>query len=51
MQNIECNPNQNFQWFYNSSKIDWDELSNLYKIAPLGDKKVVFANSKYKFCI
>jgi ribosomal protein S18 acetylase RimI-like enzyme len=45
--------NEKFQWFYDSNKIDWDELSNLYKIAPLGDKKaddlkVVFANSKYK---
>jgi len=47
------NSNEKFQWFYDSSKIDWDELSNLYKIAPLGDKKaddlkVVFTNSRYK---
>ncbi len=47
------NSNEKFQWFYNSSKIDWDELSNLYKIAPLGDKKpqdlkIVFENSRYK---
>jgi chorismate mutase len=44
---------EKFQWFYDSNKTNWEELSNLYKIAPLGDKKVedlkmVFANSKYK---
>lgn len=47
------NPNEKFQWFYDSVKTDWNELSNLYKIAPLGDKnandlKIVFGNSKYK---
>jgi isochorismate pyruvate lyase len=47
------NKDEKFQWFYDSNKTNWDELSNLYKIAPLGDKKaedlkVVFANSKYK---
>lgn len=47
------NKDEKFQWFYDSNKTDWNELSNLYKIAPLGDKKaedlkVVFANSKYK---
>ncbi|MDY0193155.1 MAG: GNAT family N-acetyltransferase [Aliarcobacter butzleri] len=47
------NQNEKFQWFYDSVKIDWNELSNLYKIAPLGDKntndlKIAFGNSKYK---
>ena len=41
------------KWIYDSKNIDFNELSNLYKIAPLGDKKVedlkiVFANSMYK---
>ena len=40
-------------WIYNSDNVDWNELSNLYKIAPLGDKKpenlkTVFSNSRYK---
>jgi ribosomal protein S18 acetylase RimI-like enzyme len=43
----------NLQWIYNCDNTDWDELSNLYKIAPLGDKKpndlkTVFSNSMYK---
>jgi ribosomal protein S18 acetylase RimI-like enzyme len=42
-----------FSWIYEQSNIDWDNLSELYKIAPLGDKsaldlKVVFSNSKFK---
>jgi hypothetical protein len=33
--------------------VDWDALSNLYRIAPLGEKKpadlkVVFSNSLFK---
>ncbi len=41
------------KWIYTCDEIDWDELSNLYKIAPLGDKqpddlKIVFSNSRYK---
>jgi ribosomal protein S18 acetylase RimI-like enzyme len=33
--------------------VDWDELSALYKVAPLGDKpaaslKIVFTNSRYR---
>jgi ribosomal protein S18 acetylase RimI-like enzyme len=40
-------------WIFDDSGIDWGELSRLYKIAPLGDKKpedlkVCFANSRYK---
>ena len=43
----------NLKLIYNSDNIDWDELSNLYKIAPLGDKKpndlkIVFSNSMFK---
>lgn len=41
------------QWLFEQSSIDWMELSNLYRIAPLGDKKpddlkIVFSNSLYK---
>jgi len=41
------------EWIYNSDNINWNELSNLYKIAPLGDKKpndlkIVFSNSMFK---
>jgi len=43
----------NLEWVYNSDDINWNELSNLYKIAPLGDKKpndlnTVFTNSIFK---
>jgi ribosomal protein S18 acetylase RimI-like enzyme len=43
----------NLEWIYNSHKVNWDKLSNLYKIAPLGDKKpddlkIVFSNSMFK---
>lgn len=43
----------NLQWVYNSTNVNWNELSNLYKIAPLGDKapndlKTVFSNSMFK---
>jgi ribosomal protein S18 acetylase RimI-like enzyme len=42
-----------FTWRYDQELIDWEELSNLYRIAPLGDKKAedlqtVFGNSRYK---
>ena len=41
------------KWIYKIENIDWNELSNLYKIAPLGDKKAenlktVFTHSMYK---
>lgn len=41
------------QWEYSCDKVAWDELSNLYKIAPLGVKSPehlenVFSNSRYK---
>lgn len=40
-------------WILDDSRIDWNELSHLYKIAPLGEKKpedlkVSFSNSRYK---
>jgi len=40
------------QWVYSNDHIDWEALSDLYKIAPLGDKKpenlkTVFSNSRY----
>lgn len=43
----------NLKWVYEIDNINWDELANLYKIAPLGNKKaeslkVVFTNSRYK---
>jgi len=43
----------NVKWIYESNNVDWDELSILYKIAPLGDKKpndlkTVFSNSMFK---
>ncbi len=41
------------KWIFESDAIDWNELSNLYRIAPLGDKppehlEVVFSNSLFK---
>jgi len=41
------------EWTYTQTDIKWEELSNLYKIAPLGDKKAqalktVFSNSMFK---
>jgi len=40
-------------WVFEQENIDWAALSNLYKIAPLGDKrpedlKIAFSNSLYK---
>jgi ribosomal protein S18 acetylase RimI-like enzyme len=41
------------QWLFDQGSIDWVELSRLYRIAPLGDKKpddlkLAFSNSMYK---
>jgi ribosomal protein S18 acetylase RimI-like enzyme len=41
------------QWLFDESTIDWIELSKLYRIAPLGEKKpddlkLAFSNSRYK---
>jgi ribosomal protein S18 acetylase RimI-like enzyme len=40
-------------WVYDDFNIDWNELTHLYKIAPLGNKnpddlKIAFTNSMYK---
>lgn len=42
-----------YQWEYNDKGIDWEELSELYRIAPLGEKPAgdlarVFPNSMFK---
>jgi ribosomal protein S18 acetylase RimI-like enzyme len=41
------------EWYFSQDSIDWDELSNLYKIAPLGEKaptelQQAFSNSRFK---
>lgn len=41
------------RWIFEQDGIDWQELSNLYRIAPLGEKsaehlRVVFSNSRFK---
>lgn len=43
----------NIIWQYNQENISWNELSELYKIAPLGEKdpkdlEIVFGNSRFK---
>lgn len=53
MQNHKPASSIKMKWIYDQTNIDWDELSNLYKIAPLGEKdpgdlEVTFTNSKYK---
>ena len=40
-------------WVYEQSEVDWNQLSELYRIAPLGEKladdlELVFSNSRYK---
>jgi len=40
-------------WVYEQSDVDWSELTELYRVAPLGQKnpedlKVVFTNSRFK---
>ena len=42
-----------YTWVLDDASVDWDELSDLYRIAPLGDKppdalKTVMGNSRYK---
>jgi GNAT superfamily N-acetyltransferase len=41
-----------YTWVYDDTAVDWDELSELYRVAPLGEKppadlKVVFTNSMF----
>ncbi|TEW44070.1 GNAT family N-acetyltransferase [Psychromonas algicola] len=43
----------NIDWQYTEQNVNWNELSHLYKLAPLGDKKpkdleIAFGNSMYK---
>lgn len=42
-----------FLWVHDHSEVDWDELSELYRLAPLGEKSpkdlaTVFSASKFK---
>ena len=42
-----------YTWVLDDASVDWDELSNLYRIAPLGEKppdalETVMGNSRYK---
>ena len=42
-----------YRWKYSADNIDWEELSELYKLAPLGDKdpnklETAFSNSLFK---
>ena len=42
-----------YDWIYSDENVNWDELSHLYLIAPLGQKsadglKVSFSNSMFK---
>jgi GNAT superfamily N-acetyltransferase len=42
-----------FEWTDSLDAVDWEELSNLYRVAPLGNKKaadlqVVFTNSMFR---
>ncbi|MCA9838410.1 MAG: GNAT family N-acetyltransferase [Trueperaceae bacterium] len=48
--------NEKFSWHKTCEKLDWEELSHLYKIAPLADKKaadlkITFANSRFVWLI
>lgn len=43
----------NLNWSYSDEGLDWEELSTLYRIAPLGQKdpsdlKISFSNSMFK---
>jgi GNAT superfamily N-acetyltransferase len=51
MSNERTGP-ADYSWAYDTSAIDWEELSGLYRIAPLGDKPpdalaTVFGNSRF----
>jgi len=46
----------NLIWIDNCNTVNWTELSNLYKIAPLGDKppsmlKTAFNNSTFTYFV
>jgi len=36
-------------WKSDLEGIDWDELSNLYRIAPLGENRVAFVSAEHTF--
>ncbi len=43
----------NTRWSFDQSEINWNELSELYRIAPIGEKfpddlEIVFSNSRFK---
>ena len=45
--------NTKVSWVYDETDVNWMDLSDLYRIAPLGEKtakdlKTVFSNSRYK---
>lgn len=47
---------KNFKWVDTCANIDWQELSSLYKIAPLGDKpaqmlKTAFEGSRFVYFV
>ena len=51
--NRVCSETKNMQWLLDQTSIDWTELSNLYRIAPLGHKspdhlRLAFSNSMFK---
>lgn len=42
-----------YRWAYDQEELDWEELSELYRVAPLGEKpperlRTVFSNSMFK---
>jgi GNAT superfamily N-acetyltransferase len=42
-----------YKWVHGIDAVDWDELSDMYRVAPLGDKppdalRVVFGNSMFR---
>jgi len=46
----------NLTWVDHCNAVDWDDLSHLYVIAPLGEKdpkdlKTVFSNSRYTYFV
>ena len=48
--------NKSLIWVNHCNNITWEELSNLYKIAPLGDKPIellelAFQNSMFKYFV
>ncbi len=48
--------NMDYEWFDTDERVDWNELSHLYLIAPLGQKspgdlQKSFSNSMFKFFV